>query len=442
MRLLPRLLLALLTIAAFAASASAANPIVAGPVVGNVTDKSARLWMQFSTSVTVNIKCFEVESGQEVSGITTDVEGPSPFICDTPISNLQPNKNYRIELKIDGVPTKPTGPAVALRTFPPPGDASTFSIAFGSCTKPEGKGSLPIFQAITETKPRAFIFLGDNGYLPGKLSDFPEKRRDAFRFLCDFHSKFKQEPDLQELFRTVPSYATWDDHDFGTNDANRTWVFAKEAQVAFQRFWPNPDWGQPANPGTYFSFTLSDADFFILDARMFRDPDPDPKRHTILGEKQFAWLQSSLKKSTATFKIIALGSQCIANYSKFDSWAHYPEQKEFLDWLLQEQIPGVLFISGDRHMGELTIKSPDEKTPHAYPLVDLTSSPLHAKLASPDTVALKNPDRSGNAVVENNFGTLDFGGPAGKRFITLRLRDEKGKPLVEQTIFASQLRSK
>ena len=47
-------------------------------------------------------------------------------------------------------------------------------------------------------------------------------------------------------------------------------VIVVPALVAFQRFWPNPDWGTPANPGCFCTFSLGDVDFFLLDARTFR----------------------------------------------------------------------------------------------------------------------------------------------------------------------------
>ncbi len=435
-------LAALLLTSFIPATPAKADDIVAGPMVGHVTDKSARVWMQLSTSGELSVSCIEVDSGREVSGVKVDVEGGSPFIFDTPLNNLLPNKNYRIEVKLDDRILKLPEPPLVIRTAPPAGEIATFNIAFGSCMNPHGRGTAPIFKAVTALEPRAFLFLGNSGYLPAKEEAFPTTRRAAFRFFCDLHSKIKTEPDLQQLFHSASCYGIWDDHDFGPNDSNRTWVYAKESQSAFQRFWANPDWGEPDNPGCYCNFSISDVDFFLLDGRMYRDPETDPARKTMLGQRQLEWLKKGLKASDATFKIIACGSQTIADYSKSDSWSHYPdEQQDFIKWLHKNQIGGVLFISGNRNLGELTIKKPAGGDADAYPLVELTSSPLAAKPAPDEVLAVPNPDRSGDAVGENNFGTLDFGGPRGKRFVTLRLRDEAGKIKLEQTVFAGQLHS-
>jgi len=422
-----------------------ATEIVAGPMIGHVTDTSARLWLQLDTSERVTVTCIEVDSNQRVSEVTIDVEGPSPFVLDTPLSNLQPNKNYRVEVRFDGKPVKLPDPPLVVRSAPPAGDAATFTVAFGSCMNPKdpaAKDAMPVFKAVREVAPRAFLFLGDNGYFPNTEREFGETRRAAYRFMNEQHSRIRQHVDLQNLFRSTAVYAIWDDHDFGPNDANRTWTYGKEALTAFKNFWPNPEYGTADAPGVYHTFSIGDVDFFMLDVRMYRDPDKDPERKTMVGEVQFNWLKDKLKKSNATFKVIGAGSQVLADYSKFDSWAHYRAERDaLLDFIFKEKISGVVFISGDRHMGELTLLKPDEKDVSRYPLFDLTSSPLSAKLASPATIAEKNPNRVGEVLAEHNFGTLDFGGARTKRFVTLRLRDAKGVARLEQTVFASQLQA-
>jgi alkaline phosphatase D len=424
-------------------AAAAGGDIVAGPMVGHTTDKSARVWMQLATACQVTISCLEVESGRQVSGVTIDIEGPSPFICDTPMNNLAPNKNYRLEVKLDGDPVKLPDPPLIIRTAPPSSEIANFSIAFGSGLKPAGKGSAPIFKAVADLQPRAYLFLGNAGYLPDKEADFPKSRRAAFRAICDLHESVRLLPDLQPLLRSTACYAVWDDHDFGPAAADRTWVYAKESQAAFQRYWANPDWGTPDNPGAYCALSISDVDFFLLDPRMYRDPQSDPARKTMLGETQLKWLQRGLLTSRATFKVLACPSPMIADYAKAGTWSDYPDERAaFIQWLYDHKVTGVLFLSGARQLGELTIKTPAPDNPAAYPLVDLTSAPLAAKLASDETLTLKNPDRSGDSVAEENFGTLDFGGNRGKRFVTLRLRNDQGKTKLEQTLFAGQLQGK
>lgn len=405
-----------------------AGDITAGPMIGHVTDKSARVWMQIAVAKQVTITCYEASKGQEVSSLTQDVEGPWPFICDLPVSNLSANTTYRIEVKLDGEPVDVPGPSVVIRTTPPPGDEATFTVAFGSSiTGPDTAG---LFKAVKAVGPRTFLFLGDNGTLPAKLEEFPTTRRATFRYIAEMDSKVRKMPELQDLLRTTACYGIWGEHDFGANNADKDWIFAKESQAAFIRFWANPDWGTPENPGCYFSFTMGDADFFMLDARMYRDP---PGGKTMLGKDQLDWLKKSLKESTATFKVIGCANRMLANDAGPDEWSQYPEQKEFLKWLADNQIQGVMFISGGgtaRHYGELTtIKSA------AGPLLELTSAGLTGKT---DDAIADNPNRSGQPVTTNNFATLDFTGERAHRFVRLRLYDAGGKVQLEQTVFVTR----
>jgi len=455
MRRLRAYLSALLALTVAAANAHAVE-IVAGPMVGHVTSKSARVWMQFSLAGEVSITAYDIAGGQPVSGVKIGLEGPLPFICDVPLNNLQPDSSYRIDVKFDGQPLKLPGPELVIRTAPVPGDQAIFSIAFGSnlgiapmppqpkaaAPAPPQKNALPIFKSITALKPRAFLFLGNTGYLPARLEDFPVTKRAATTFLNEFHSRIRQTPDLQELLRATPTYAIYNDRDFGTLHAGRSFVFADESILAFQRFWPNPDWGTPENPGCYSSFTLGDVDFFLLDARTYRD---DAKK-ILFGDAQLDWLKKGLKASKANFKILAAPALLFGDDPARpdpDSWSRFPaEQRPFLAWLAANTVNGIVSLAGGQPAGQLTKVDPGPQNPLKYALYtiatsDLATPPGSAAPAAPPAAA--NPNRIGNAVPQNNFGTLDFSGTGQHRIVTLHLRDATGKLLLEQLLFAGQL---
>jgi len=414
---------------------AAAEDIVAGPVLGSVTDKSARLWMQLSVTKTVTVTAFDVEGNRQVSQVSVDVEGPLPFVCDVPISGLAPSRNYRLEIKLDDTRVKLSGGGGGDRiitTNPPEGSEANFCIALGSNLGAiNGRGTAPAFIEIEKLKPRAFLFLGNSATLPQQMSDWPQTNRQAIRTITDAYSKIRREPDLQNLFRTTPCYAIWNDLDFGLPNSDKTWIYKNEAWSVFQRFWPNPDWGTPDNPGCYHNFTIADAEFFMLDSRMYRDPD----KTTMLGEKQLEWLKKSLAQSTATFKLIASGSQLLTENP--DSWSNFqPEQKDFQQWLFNSNITGVIFLSG-APFGEITTITPPANDAKAYPLFELTTGPLVGQTLKSTP---ENPNRQKAPVLDRHFATLDFGGAREHRFVTLRLRDESGSIQAEQTIFAGQLK--
>ncbi|MEI8194563.1 MAG: alkaline phosphatase D family protein [Phycisphaerae bacterium] len=477
----------LLCIAAPAALAQ--TKIVAGPMIGHVSDTTARLWMQLNTSEVITVRVFDVIRNQPMGSVRVDVEGPAPFIFDSPLSGLKPNHNYRIEVLFDNQPVELPEPQPVLRTAPPPGEATTFTVGFGSCMSPAavdageggGGGKMPIFKPLDLIKPRAFFFLGNTGYLPVDFNQWPPKKRQAMRMLTDFHHHVRAAPDLQHLLRGSAIYGIWDEHDFGSANAagglgadgtaGGGFVFTKESRAAFIRYWPNPDYGTPDAPGIFYSVTLGDVDFFVLDNRTFRTPpmsstvpggtlpaEPSPATTgpaggtpVMLGAGQIAWLKDGLTKSNATFKIIACGCPMLPTYRPDHTWAAYPEERAvFFTWLKGSHIPGVVLISGgggSEHLGsELSVLTPPDKAITEYPIYDLTCAPLAVPAAvlaniEPAAGAADNPLREGPAVRGTNvFGTLDFGGPKSKRHMTLRVRDAEGKTRLEKVLFADELK--
>lgn len=431
-------LLAALFLAISATASVRAADIIAGPMLGHITDTSARIWLQLSTPADVIIEANDVDRNRSVGRIRLPIEGPWPFILDTPVGGLEPNRNYRVSILIDGKPAKYAGTEIQIRTAPSPGEPDAFTVALGSNFEPKNTDN-DLFRNVQSLRPRAFVFLGNAGFFPAAENEWPEMRRAAYRMMSDTHRRTRIFKGLEPLMRTTAMYAVWGDRDYGLTAAGKDWVYKQESLVSFQRFWPNPFYGTPETPGLYCNFVISDAEFFLLDTRYYRDADTAADRRGMLGEGQLAWLKSSLQQSRATFKVIASPSPVLPRYAgAAGSWMNYPEGQSFIQWLMNERIPGVVFVSGGTLFGELTLRRPAEGGTD-YPLVDLSTARL-----SPAEAAIQgfpdNPDRMGDVVSEPNFATLDFGGPRSQRFITFRLRDAKGTIRVERRAFATELR--
>ena len=93
---------------ALAQPARADGDIVAGPMLGHVGSESARVWLELSLAKQVGISCYE-DGGGEVSSVSVDVQGPLPYTADIPLTNLKPNKDYHIQLTLDGAAVKVPG---------------------------------------------------------------------------------------------------------------------------------------------------------------------------------------------------------------------------------------------------------------------------------------------------------------------------------------------
>jgi alkaline phosphatase D len=88
----------------------------------------------------------------------------------------------------------------------------------------------------------------------------------------------------------------------------------------------------------------------------------------------------------------------------FESWGTMPhEVKKFKELIASSKAKGVIFLSGDRHIAEISIDS----IPNiSYPLIDITSSGLTHSYTS--FSGEFNPYRVDNVVSEKNFGILKF----------------------------------
>src|SRR5215212_10407396 len=102
-------------------------------------------------------------------------------------------------------------------------------IAFGSCADQDKP--LPIFDTMAAAKPDLLVLLGDNMYadLDKKVKVTPDVIREKYALM-------EKVPGFAKLRATCPMVGTWDDHDYGKNDAGVEWEHKDEAQVAFLDF--------------------------------------------------------------------------------------------------------------------------------------------------------------------------------------------------------------
>ncbi len=253
-------------------------------------------------------------------------------------------------------------------------EAQSFTIAFGSCNKEDQPQ--PMWEEILNYNPDLWIWLGDNIY--GDSKD-PEVLREKYQTQLE-NSSYKK------FIGVTPVIGTWDDHDYGVNDGGIGNPIREESQQAFCDFMQMSD----KNPvrsrkGVYSSNTYEFQEKLIkvilLDSRYHRDTiyrvdgvyQPNMEG-TILGEEQWKWLEDELTDSKADVHIIGNGIQFLSAQHRFEKWANFPnERKRLLELLKNKKPKGLIMISGDRHIGEV---SKLELEGLDYPVIDVTSSGL------------------------------------------------------------------
>ncbi|RYG29458.1 MAG: alkaline phosphatase family protein, partial [Chitinophagaceae bacterium] len=351
-------------------NASAQKAIIAGPMPGHIELRTAKIWLQFEDNVkNASIHYRRGGSGSKLSTQKLSLEGGEFNTVVFTLTALDPATTYNYYVTAGAVKNyldSGTFTTQALWQFrKPPAD---FSFIAGSCTyfnqppydrpgTPYGQDS-SIFNVMANEKAQFMFWLGDNWYT--RYPDYSSEWGLNYR-----PSHERRMPVLQKLLKSMSHYAIWDDHDYGPNDADKSYVLKEASRNAFMRFWANPTYGFEGQ-GIYSMFNYNDADFFMLDDRWWRSSDKmkdsvDGKINAgkkMFGDEQIEWLKNALLYSKGNsftkFRVIVTGSQMLNRVTRFNSFNHFRgEYNELLDFLKENKIDGVVFITGDRHHSEI-----------------------------------------------------------------------------------------
>jgi len=344
--------------------------------------------------------------------------------------------------------TSQPGPRVA----PLADDALITSIAVGSCYRPDRSDTKNVWQTLASLEPDVFLFIGDNMY-----ADLDRFKRAVT--VADLHANYAllAKSPYAGFAAQVPVLATWDDHDYGLNDAGAELPFKAESQQALVDFFRDPaDAPRRTRPGVYMARTVGPqgrrVQFILLDTRYFRSPmklDPQARRKTyvgnvdadatVLGDAQWDWLEAQLKRP-AEVRVIATSIQAVAREHRFEKWANFPRERQRLFELIKQTgAAGVVLVSGDRHHLELSV----EPEAAGYPIYDLTASGMNQGGGRtkdepnthrvPDTQAWTLP----------NVGQIRINWAGPETTLTLRgLAAATGEVVIDHEVKLSDLRSK
>lgn len=424
-----------LTWAALAQEPSAESWRQTGPMLGHTSMRTIQTWIQTDAPREVWISYVSEAGGatQETEKVNT-VKATSLAAHHT-LTDLEPGTTYELTYWIDGVALETTISATTQVLWDYRMDPPSFKMVTGSCAyineeaydrpgRPYG-GGYEIFEAMAEEDPDMMLWLGDNIYL----------REVDFQSYAGFQHRYthaRETPEMGNLLKTCPNYAIWDDHDFGPNDSDGSWVHADWSRKAFQEFWSNPSYGLPNAPrciSTAFRFV--DMEFFLLDNRTYRVNHHNVTQPAqVLGEDQINWLIQALQKSRAPFKFVAIGGQVLSDAAVYENVAQFPsERQQILERIEKEDIRGVVFLSGDRHITELS----EMTLGNGRKVYDLTVSPMTSGPGHSSDEA--NSFRvEGTYVEQRNYAVLSFEGPRKNRSCTVEIKSTAGETLWAQPL--------
>jgi len=321
-------------------------------------------------------------------------------------------------------------------------------ITFGSCMQ-QGWPH-PIWDAVIARRPQRFVFLGDNIY--GDSDDMEVLKRK--------YAQLGAQEGFRRLRKQCPILAVWDDHDYGVNDGGAEFSQKAASQRVFNDFFDVPaDSPRRKRPGIYDAVIVGPlgkrVQFLLLDTRYFRSPLkrwPEGKRRTpgpyapnrdpqatMLGETQWQWLSEQLDKP-AEVRIIASSIQFVPEQHGWEMWANFPlERQRMLRLLRDKGVGGVIVVSGDRHLAEIS-RLPADDAHLAYPLYDVTSSSLNSPSGGGNE-GEPNRHRVSDQYLKENFGsiTIDW---SENPTIQLAVHDIEGQRVLAKKVSLSNLAPK
>jgi alkaline phosphatase D len=429
---------------------SKAQPrIISGPMLGPVELRDAKVWVELSAEVKTASLQYNKKGETKSKTVLYKGELGNEFNpINFTIGGLDFNTTYQYRIGINGKIAQQEGEFTTKDLWQWRKQVPDFSFLTGSCTytnepifdrpgKPYG-GDSTIFEPMAKEKAAFMLWLGDAWYT--REVDYYSTWGLWYRASHD-----RAVPIMQKFWKSMPQFAMWDDHDYGPNDIGSSYILKEESKKVFDAYFCNPSSGENGQ-GTYTMTSYGDADIFMTDDRWWRSADrlkdsvdgkPNPEKR-MLGKQQMEWLKNSLLYSSATFKIIAVGSQVLNPASPFDKLLNCPyEYDELMNFLKEYKISGVVFLTGDRHHSEI-IKV---ERPGDYPLYDITVSPLTSGTHKFGGSEKNNPYRVLGIDEKQNYGKFSFSGKRNERKLTVEFFGVKGDKLGEWSVSEKELKT-
>lgn len=217
--------------------------------------------------------------------------------------------------------------------------------AFGSCNN--HRYLQPIWQGMIKNSPDLFIWGGDNVYANTKSIELIKYSYDIQNAQADY----------KQLKSQTPIIGTWDDHDFGYDNAWGNFLYKDLSQRLALDFFEEPmDSPRRLQQGIYTSYDFGEGNrkvkIILLDNRYFKGLD---RAAPFLGIPQWTWLEEEIKNSDAKIHFIMSGLTVTGPwYPGGEEWKDSAQDSARLwDMIEKYQPKGLVFLSGDKHFANI-----------------------------------------------------------------------------------------
>lgn len=409
----------------FAAEAPA--PQLLGPIIGHTDADSSMVWMRAPSAGDFSLQVKPV-SGGVLRSFRGAASAENDFCVHWKVDGLEPATAYRYHIT-SGEQTIADAVDQVIKTAPLAGKPATVRFAISSCAR-EDAGSRAVWNRMAAENVDGVVLIGDTPYIDSTSLEKQTRRHQEFAAVLEY----------QQLLRARPCWWTWDDHDFGGNDTSGLLPGKENSRRAYTRYRPQREYGD-GEGGIYTSFRYGPIEMFLLDARWYAMTDTSfaaPSQPTLLGLRQWEWLQKGLLASTAPFKFLASGMiwDDKENREK-DDWGTYMHERKALEnFIKKNRIPGVVLVGGDIHASRV-LKYPAAQSV-GYDLVQFIASPIHAGVIP--SLNVYHPNLVRSAVEPNVFLLLEVNDTVTPGRLDATLINAAGERVFTYSMTADQLR--
>lgn len=468
-----------------------------GVASGDVSSDSAILWSRTDRPAEMIVEYATTESMHDARR----VRGPaalaaSDFTVKLQLRGLPAGERiwYRVTFR-DLADARYESEPVVGSFFTPPLERRNLRLAWSGDTAGQGwgidvaRGGMRSYATILEREPHVFLHSGDTIYADNPIP--PQVALDdgtvwrnlvtpetsvVAQSLADYRGRFRYnllDENVRRFNAHVAQIVQWDDHETTNNwypgeslrrDAryrvHSASLLAAWARRAMFEYVPIRE-SLRAPQRIYRVQRLGPSlDLFVLDQRSYRGPN-SPNRQSqrgpdtaLLGDRQLAWLKRQLRRSRATWKIIAADMPIgliVRDDVGFENVANGPgpplgrelELADLLAFMQREQIRNVVWLTADVHYAAAHYYDPAVAQFGQFdPFWEFVAGPLHAGTFGPneldDTFGPQvrfqsvEPGMKGNRPPSEGlqfFGTLDLEGAS--EVLTVGLYNVAGERLYQ-----------
>jgi phosphodiesterase/alkaline phosphatase D-like protein len=352
-----------------------------------------------------------------------------PDVVTFRLRGLEPGTDYRyvVESETGG------GRSGHLRTVvdgPMP-----FRIGFASCATTGSNHR--IFDTLRELDLDLFIHMGDFHY-----EDITEN--DPARFL-EAYDRVLTSPRQGAFYRSTPIAYVWDDHDYGSNDSDRTSPSRPAALSTYRQCVPHyPLVNEDGAVRTIQQgFTIGRVRFLMTDPRAARDPEgqTDGPRKSMLGDAQRTWLIDALRAARDDAGIALVvwvnGVPWITRDAPGSEhgWEPYSHERTVIADSIRSLglADRLVMLSGDAHMvaiddgthsNDASDRAPGEP---AFPVVQAAPLDRYPRVkGGPYSLGRHAPHRWFPLAKARQFGLMEVEDDSETLRVTLSCRDSAG----------------